>query len=191
MNTIITRIKSLVSRVIHLILTFIVLSSIITIAGYSVTYVLNSQISVIEPPIILEPLISTATVGPNSTSGEAVIIAQQRQPINLIRNGDFIDGYGAWFYGEYDDDGTAGGGNLRGYWINDTGYQTPGYVLLGAVNIPDGYSGYNYIIENITYPCSSLLRATLEFAYASVAYVYGLTGVWSLPITYYNITIYL
>lgn len=182
--------KPLAGRIVCLIIVFIVLSSIIAIAGYNVVYILSSNVSAVGPPIILEPLIPTATVGPNGTSGRAVITAQQ-QTMDLIRNGDFADGYGAWFYGEYDDDGTAGGGNLRGYWVNGTGYQTPGYVLLGAVNISDGYSGYNYIIENITYPCSSLSQATLDFAYATVAFVYGLTGIFPIPMTYYNITVYL
>ncbi len=176
-------------KTLTLVVVLIVLSSITAYAGLIVTYPILGVITAIEPPIILEPLAPNASVGPNATSGY-VKVTMVQQVLDLIRNGDFIDGYGAWFYGEGDDDGTAGGGNLRGWWVNATGYSTWGYVLLGAVNITDPYQGYNYIIENITYPCTGLLSANLSFAYATAAY-YTVSGWFPIPIIYYNISVYL
>ncbi len=182
-------VNSKIRKTMILVFVLLVLSSTTAYAGLVLAYPILATITAIQPPVILEPLAPNTSVGPNATSSYAKVTMVQ-QILDLIRNGDFANGYGAWFYGEGDDDYTAGGGNLRGWWVNATGYSTPGYVLLGAVNITDPYQGYNYIIENITYPCTSLLSANLTFAYATQAF-YSVSGWFPIPIVYYNISVYL
>ncbi len=141
------------------------LSIIVSIANAIVIYPITGRVINISPPIVLSPETSEAGVGLNSTSGNATLVATNNIT-NIIRNGDFATGFGAWWYTEYDDDGTAGGGYLRGYWFNASGYTTWGFVGLAAIGVPDRFTGNNTLFENVSYPCNSLRSANLSYAYA-------------------------
>ncbi len=154
--------KTLIPAIIILLLS---LSVITSIANSIVAYPIAGNVISISPPIVLSPKANGSSVGPNGTSGTAQIIATN-SIIDIIRNGDFATGFGAWWYTEYDDDGSAGSGYLRGYWFNASGYQTWGFVGLAAIGVPDRFSGNNTLFENVSYPCNSLQSANLSYAYA-------------------------
>ncbi len=141
------------------------LSVVTSIASAIVAYPIAGRVLSISPPIVLSPKTSEASVGPNSTSGDATLVATN-SITNIIRNGDFATGFGAWWYSEYDDDGTAGGGYLRGYWFNASGYSTWGFVGLAAVGVLDRFASNNTLFENVSYLCGSLRSANLSYAYA-------------------------
>ncbi len=141
------------------------LSVVTSIASSIVVYPLIGRVMSISPPIILSPKANGSSVGPNGTSGTARIVATN-SIIDIVRNGDFATGFGAWWYAEYDDDGSAGGGYLRGYWFNASGYKTWGFVGLAAIGVPDRFSSNNTLFENVSYPCNSLQSANLSYAYA-------------------------